>query len=74
MTEVLNPQQFDDLRKRHLKGEQLTREELRAAIAFLRQDRTAAAASAKASSKSKTVPIDINSLFQNVGNGNASQT
>ncbi len=61
-------QEIINLRERVLKGEEISREQLRRAIDGLRNDRvTAATASAAKSKKTAPVAIDLASLFAKNG-------
>lgn len=61
---VLNLDQVNDLRERVRQGIEVSREELHAALDFLRQDRiTAATTSKKKSTKAVSTPMDLAALF-----------
>ena len=59
-------ERLNNLRQRHLRGEALTREELREALRLMRQDRVSASV-ASAKSKAKKAPVDSESLLDELG-------
>lgn len=68
-TAAATTEQLIDLSHRIRAGEEVSKEELAAAIKALRSDRYGSATAKKAKAKARATPVDLDSLFPSTGGG-----